>query len=249
MFTQVGPRRAGADGVGHRRAGGRAHQAVRHRRPEHPAGAHRRAGQQAVPRPGRPGRRGRHGRQLDRRGRRRTCPTGRRRTPSRAGHGVPAEYGYPPPQFAQDGYSAVKLLAAAIEKAGGTDREKVRGRWRGLTLITPNGTYRYTAADHSGLTTDYISINKVARRPVRADRLVEGRKLANDRWQVAPCTALSRARVERLAGVRRRLRRAGRRPRRRAAASCAAVIGPERRGQVHAVQPDRRAAARRTPAR
>ena len=28
-------------------------------------------------------------------------------------------------------------------------------------LTTPNGTYRYTAADHSGLTTDYISINTV----------------------------------------------------------------------------------------
>ena len=29
------------------------------------------------------------------------------------------KYGYPPPQFAQDGYSGVKLLVAAIEKAGG----------------------------------------------------------------------------------------------------------------------------------
>ena len=72
-----------------------------------------------------------------------------------------AEHGYPPPQFAQDGYSAVKLLHAAIKQAGGTDREKVRGALEGLTLTTPNGTYRYTAADHSGLTTDYISINTV----------------------------------------------------------------------------------------
>lgn len=72
-----------------------------------------------------------------------------------------AEYGYPPPQFAQDGWSGVKVLAAAIEKAGGTDREKVRAALEGLTLTTPNGTYRYSATDHSGLTTDYISINTV----------------------------------------------------------------------------------------
>ncbi|BEL08415.1 ABC transporter substrate-binding protein [Actinoplanes sichuanensis] len=71
------------------------------------------------------------------------------------------KYGYPPPQFAQDGYSGVKLLAAAIEKAGGTDRAKVRDALEGLTLTTPNGTYTYTAADHSGLTTDYISINTI----------------------------------------------------------------------------------------
>ena len=72
-----------------------------------------------------------------------------------------AKYGYPPPQFAQDGYSAVKLLAAAIEKAGGTDRAKVRDALEGLTLTTPNGTYKYSATDHSGLTADYVSINIV----------------------------------------------------------------------------------------
>jgi branched-chain amino acid transport system substrate-binding protein len=72
-----------------------------------------------------------------------------------------AKYGYPPPQFAQDGYSGVKLLAAAIEKAGGTDRAKVRDALEGLTLTTPNGTYAYSATNHSGLTTDYISINTI----------------------------------------------------------------------------------------
>jgi branched-chain amino acid transport system substrate-binding protein len=72
-----------------------------------------------------------------------------------------AKYGYPPPQFAQDGYSAVKLLAAAIEKAAGTDRAKVRDALEGLTLTTPNGTYKYSATDHSGLTADYVSINTV----------------------------------------------------------------------------------------
>ena len=72
-----------------------------------------------------------------------------------------AKYGYPPPQFAQDGYSGVKLLAAAIEKAGGPDRAKVRDALEGMRLTTPNGTYAYSATDHGGLTTDYISINTV----------------------------------------------------------------------------------------
>ena len=72
-----------------------------------------------------------------------------------------AKYGYPPPQFAQDGYSGVKLLAAAIGKAGGPDRAKVRDALEGLTLTTPNGTYHYSATDHSGLTTDYIAVNTV----------------------------------------------------------------------------------------
>jgi branched-chain amino acid transport system substrate-binding protein len=71
------------------------------------------------------------------------------------------KYGYPPPQFAQDGYSGVKLLAAAIEKAGGTDRAKVRDALEGLTLTTPNGTYRYSATDHSGLNADYVSVNTI----------------------------------------------------------------------------------------
>jgi branched-chain amino acid transport system substrate-binding protein len=72
-----------------------------------------------------------------------------------------AKHGYPPPQFAQDGYSGVKLLAAAVEKAGGTDRAKVRDALEGLTLTTPNGTYTYSATDHSGLTTDFIAITTV----------------------------------------------------------------------------------------
>ena len=71
------------------------------------------------------------------------------------------KYGYPPPQFAQDGYSGVKLLAAAVEKAGGTDKAKVRDALEGLTLTTPNGTYKYSATNHSGLTTDYIAITTV----------------------------------------------------------------------------------------
>ncbi|MFC7550776.1 ABC transporter substrate-binding protein [Plantactinospora sp. GCM10030261] len=71
------------------------------------------------------------------------------------------KYGYPPPQFAQDGYSGVKLLVAAIDKAGSTDPEKVRAALEGLTVTTPNGRYAYSATDHAGLGADYISINTV----------------------------------------------------------------------------------------
>ena len=72
-----------------------------------------------------------------------------------------SQYGYPPPQFAQDGYSAVKLLAAAIEKAKSIDKEKVQAALEGLSLLTPNGGYAYSKTDHSGLKPDYISINTV----------------------------------------------------------------------------------------
>jgi branched-chain amino acid transport system substrate-binding protein len=72
-----------------------------------------------------------------------------------------AKYGYPPPQFAQDGYSAVKLLAAAVEKADAKDRKKVRDALEGLDLITPNGRYVYSKTDHSGLKPDFIAVNTV----------------------------------------------------------------------------------------
>jgi branched-chain amino acid transport system substrate-binding protein len=77
---------------------------------------------------------------------------------------VPFEkkYGYPPPQFAQDGYSASLLLFEAIKKSGTLKREAIRDALEQMTLVTPNGKYRYSATDHSGLTRDFISINTVA---------------------------------------------------------------------------------------
>ncbi|GAB3447408.1 ABC transporter substrate-binding protein [Actinophytocola sediminis] len=71
------------------------------------------------------------------------------------------EYGYPPPQFAQDGYTAVKLLAAAIEEAGSTDPAAIRDALAGLTLVTPNGKYTYSETDHAGLPGEYIAITTV----------------------------------------------------------------------------------------
>nr|WP_281291900.1 hypothetical protein [Streptomyces tailanensis] len=52
-------------------------------------------------------------------------------------------------------------MAAAIEKAKSTDHEKIRQAMEELTLTTPNGTYRYSEKDHSGLSPDYISVNTV----------------------------------------------------------------------------------------
>ncbi|HET7539166.1 MAG TPA: ABC transporter substrate-binding protein [Polyangiaceae bacterium] len=71
------------------------------------------------------------------------------------------KHGYPPPQFAQDGYSACLLLFEAIKKSGSADRNRIQQTLETLSLLTPNGKYNYTPTDHSGLTRDYISVNVV----------------------------------------------------------------------------------------
>ncbi len=71
------------------------------------------------------------------------------------------KHGYPPPQFAQDGYSACLLLFEAIKKAGSLERPKIQQALDNLSVLTPNGKYKYTPSDHSGLTRDYISVNVV----------------------------------------------------------------------------------------
>lgn len=71
-------------------------------------------------------------------------------------------YRYAPPQFAQDGYSAVRLLVAAVEKAKSTRPAAVRDALEKLNLVTPNGVYAFSSTDHNGLTTDYITITRVA---------------------------------------------------------------------------------------
>lgn len=69
--------------------------------------------------------------------------------------------GYYPPQFAFDGYGAVKLIAAAIDKAGSADPQKIQQALDGLTLLTPEGEYHYTPTDHAGLSVDYVAIAQV----------------------------------------------------------------------------------------
>ena len=71
------------------------------------------------------------------------------------------KYGYPPPQFAQDGYSACLLLFEAMKKSGSYKRDSIRDALEQMTLTTPNGEYRYSPTDHSGLSRDFISVNTV----------------------------------------------------------------------------------------
>ncbi|GEL16878.1 ABC transporter substrate-binding protein [Pseudonocardia asaccharolytica] len=69
--------------------------------------------------------------------------------------------GYYPPQFAFDGYGAVKLIAAAIEQAGSDDPKAIQQALNNLTLLTPEGEYRYTPQDHSGLQVEDVAITQV----------------------------------------------------------------------------------------
>ncbi len=71
------------------------------------------------------------------------------------------KYGYAPPQFAQDGYSACLLLFEAMKKANSAKRDQIQQTLEQLTLLTPNGQYRYSKTDHSGLTREFISVNVV----------------------------------------------------------------------------------------
>jgi branched-chain amino acid transport system substrate-binding protein len=71
------------------------------------------------------------------------------------------KYGQPASQFAFDGYSGVTILAEAIRKAGSTKAEDIRTALEGLSLLTPNGRYKYTKDDHSGLTPDNIAVNVI----------------------------------------------------------------------------------------
>ena len=70
-------------------------------------------------------------------------------------------YRYAPPQFAQDGYSAVRLIVAAVERAKSLERAKLRDALERVSLVTPNGVYAYSPTDHNGLTTDFIAVTRV----------------------------------------------------------------------------------------
>jgi branched-chain amino acid transport system substrate-binding protein len=72
--------------------------------------------------------------------------------------------GYVPSQFAIDGYVAVKLIAAAINRAQSDDPRAIRDALERLVLLTPEGEYRYSAEDHSGLSADAIAIVTIHKR-------------------------------------------------------------------------------------
>ena len=70
-------------------------------------------------------------------------------------------YGHLPSQFAIDGYVAVKLIAAAISQAGSDEPAAVQRALDRLSLVTPQGEYRYSQTNHSGLRVDDVAITEI----------------------------------------------------------------------------------------
>lgn len=68
--------------------------------------------------------------------------------------------GYYPPQFAFDGYVAVKLIAEAIRRKGSTPSQ-IQAGLESLSLLTPEGTYKYSSTNHWGLGLDAVVITQV----------------------------------------------------------------------------------------
>lgn len=71
-----------------------------------------------------------------------------------------ANNGYYPPQFAFDGYVAVKLIADAIKRKG-ANPDQIQAGLESATLLTPEGTYRYSKTNHWGLGLDSVVITQV----------------------------------------------------------------------------------------
>ncbi len=55
-------------------------------------------------------------------------------------------------------YSAVELITTAMKTAKSTDPTKIRDALENLDALVPNGHFRYSATDHSGLSPDSISM-------------------------------------------------------------------------------------------
>jgi branched-chain amino acid transport system substrate-binding protein len=72
-------------------------------------------------------------------------------------------HGYFPSQYAIDGYTAVKLVAAAITEAGGDNPHRVRDALETLNAVTPQGEYHYSATNHHGLTAAQVAVTVIDR--------------------------------------------------------------------------------------
>ena len=66
--------------------------------------------------------------------------------------------GYYPTQAAFTGYGAARLLLRAIQDAESTDPAKIDTALARLELSTASGPYKFTASDHRGLPTSWLSI-------------------------------------------------------------------------------------------
>ncbi len=71
-----------------------------------------------------------------------------------------ANNNYYPPQFAFDGYVAVKLIADAIRRKG-SKPDQIQAGLESATLLTPEGTYRFSKTNHYGLGLDAVVITQV----------------------------------------------------------------------------------------
>lgn len=80
-----------------------------------------------------------------------------------------------PPQFAFDGASGIQLAAAAIKKAGSSDREAIRDALENLDVLTVNGHYKYSPTNHTGLTKDALAVVIVKDGQFTASEFTKGR--------------------------------------------------------------------------
>jgi branched-chain amino acid transport system substrate-binding protein len=72
-----------------------------------------------------------------------------------------ANKGQLPPQFAFDGAAGIQLIAAAIEKAGSSDRDAVRDALEHSDAVTVDGQFHNSASNHAGLTVDDTAMVEV----------------------------------------------------------------------------------------
>lgn len=71
-----------------------------------------------------------------------------------------AAYNTPPAEFAYNTYGAFNMLVNAIKKAG-TDPAKVRDALEQTTFVSADGTYNYSATNHSGLGPESVLVAQV----------------------------------------------------------------------------------------
>lgn len=66
-----------------------------------------------------------------------------------------------PPQFAFDGAAGIELVAAAIKKAGSSDREAIRKALETLDVLTVTGHYTMSKTNHAGLDKTAVAVVQV----------------------------------------------------------------------------------------
>ncbi len=71
------------------------------------------------------------------------------------------KYGEDVSTFGGHAYDALMIVVKAIEKAGGTDREKVRDAIESLTFVGTGGVFKFSPKDHNGLGLDAFEMMTV----------------------------------------------------------------------------------------